>query len=201
MREWVRAFVGIGANLGDPCAAVLDAVQDIALLDGVASVRRSALYASAPFESTGPDYVNAVVELKTLLSAPQLLERLQSIEIKAGRQRPYRNAPRTLDLDLLLYGASTIQSSTLTVPHPRMWERAFVLLPLHELAPEIVGPAELAQVKPCTESLKLPSSFSRVACSSPTPTAPWVGDMAVQGFALAEILPKLRDAMQVKITE
>lgn len=147
MRDWVSVFVGIGANLGDPCAAVLGAVQDIALLEGVASVHRSSLYASTPIESTGPDYVNAVVELKTLLTAPQLLELLQSIEVRAGRQRPYRNAPRTLDLDILLYGQSTIQSAALTVPHPRMWVRAFVLLPLSEIAPDIVGAAALAQVQ------------------------------------------------------
>lgn len=147
MREWVTAFVGIGANLGEPCAAVLNAVQVMACLEGVAAVRRSSLYASTPIESSGPDYVNAVVELKTRLTAPQLLAQLQTIELKAGRERPYRNAPRTLDLDLLLFGHSTIQSASLTVPHPRMWERAFVLLPLSEMAPDIVGATDLAQVQ------------------------------------------------------
>ncbi|OGB33535.1 MAG: 2-amino-4-hydroxy-6-hydroxymethyldihydropteridine diphosphokinase [Burkholderiales bacterium RIFCSPLOWO2_12_FULL_61_40] len=147
MREWVTVFVGIGANLGEPCAAVLNAVQEMAGLDGVAAVRRSSLYASTPIESSGPDYVNAVVELKTSLTALELLAQLQAIESKAGRERPYRNAPRTLDLDLLLFGDSVIQSATLTVPHPRMWERAFVLLPLVEIAPEIVGATALAQVQ------------------------------------------------------
>jgi len=147
VREWVTVFVGIGANLGEPCAAVLNAVQEMAGLDGVAAVRRSSLYASTPIESSGPDYVNAVVELKTSLTALELLAQLQAIESKAGRERPYRNAPRTLDLDLLLFGDSVIQSATLTVPHPRMWERAFVLLPLVEIAPEIVGATALAQVQ------------------------------------------------------
>lgn len=146
MREWVTAFVGIGANLGEPCAAVLRAVQEIAGLDRVTAVRRSSLYSSAPIESSGPDYVNAVVELKTRLTAPELLAQLQAIEWKAGRERPYRNAPRTLDLDLLLFGQSIVQSPALTVPHPRMWTRAFVLLPLSEIAPDIVGAAQLAQV-------------------------------------------------------
>lgn len=147
MREWVRAFVGIGANLGEPRAAVLDAVHAMASVEGVSAVRRSSLYASTPIDSSGPDYVNAVVELKTRLTAPELLAQLQAIESEAGRERPYRNAPRTLDLDLLLFGQSTIHSSALTVPHPRMWMRAFVLLPLSEIAPDLVGAAALAQVQ------------------------------------------------------
>lgn len=146
MREWVSAYLGLGANLGDARAAVLDAMQAIACTDGVALVAQSALYASAPVDSSGPDYVNAVVQVHTRLTAPQLLVQLQALEAGAGRQRPYRNAPRTLDLDLLLYGQSTIQSPTLTVPHPRMWERAFVLLPLAEIAPDLVWPEQLAQV-------------------------------------------------------
>lgn len=147
MREWVTAFVGIGANLGEPCTAVLDAVRAIACVDGVLAVRRSSLYGSTPIESSGPDYVNAVAELQTRLTAPELLAQLQAIESKAGRERPYRNAPRTLDLDLLLFGQATIQSAALTLPHPRMWVRAFVLLPLSEIAPDIAGASELARVQ------------------------------------------------------
>jgi 2-amino-4-hydroxy-6-hydroxymethyldihydropteridine diphosphokinase len=104
------------------------------------------LYASAPIDSSGPDYINAVVAVQTLLTAPQLLVQLQSIETQAGRERPYRNAPRTLDLDLLLYGQACIQSPALTVPHPRMWERAFVVLPLAEIAPDRVSADALARV-------------------------------------------------------
>lgn len=146
MRVWVNAYLGLGANLGAARTAVLDAMRSIARTDGVALVARSALYVSAPVDSSGPDYVNAVVQVRTRLSAPQLLAQLQAIEIGAGRQRPYRNAPRTLDLDILLYGQSTLQSPELTVPHPRMWERAFVLLPLAEIAPDLVSAAQLAQV-------------------------------------------------------
>ncbi len=93
------------------------------------------------------DYINAVVEVKTGLTAPDLLQHLQQLEMIAGRQRPYINAPRNLDLDLLLYGNGHIESSMLTVPHPRMWQRAFVLVPLAEIAPGLVAPDMLDAVK------------------------------------------------------
>jgi 2-amino-4-hydroxy-6-hydroxymethyldihydropteridine diphosphokinase len=94
----------------------------------------------------GEDYFNAVAELDTGLTAPGLLNHLQQIEQQAGRERPYRNAPRTLDLDLLLYGSGRIDSVRLTVPHPRMAQRAFVLVPLAEIAPGLVSAAQLAAV-------------------------------------------------------
>jgi 2-amino-4-hydroxy-6-hydroxymethyldihydropteridine diphosphokinase len=134
-RPWVKAYVGLGANLGDPGAAVHDALQALEATDGIRCLRASGLYRSAPVEASGPWYLNAVAELETLLTAPALLQLLQTLENAAGRERPYRNAPRTLDLDLLLYGDAHIDSPLLTVPHPRMWERAFVLLPLAELTP------------------------------------------------------------------
>ena len=143
----VTAIVALGANLGDPVAAVAGAMECIAVLEGVCLVRRSALYRSAPIDSSGPDYINAVVEVETVLTAPDLLAALQRIEHEAGRTRPYRNAPRKLDLDLLLYGEAHIESSALTVPHPRMLERAFVLVPLAEIAPHLVSPAQLALVR------------------------------------------------------
>lgn len=147
MREWVTAYIGLGANLGDARAAVLGAMQAIASIDGVVCTRQSSLYRSAPVDSGGPDYVNAVVEVQTRLTAPHLLAQLQAIELGAGRKRPYRNAPRTLDLDVLLYGHARIHSAVLTVPHPRMWERAFVLVPLAEIAPQTVHTAALARVQ------------------------------------------------------
>jgi 2-amino-4-hydroxy-6-hydroxymethyldihydropteridine diphosphokinase len=122
-------------------------MASIAALEGVSLVAQSALYRSAPIDSSGPDYVNAVVQLQTTLSAPDLLAQLQTIEQGAGRERPYRNAPRTLDLDILLFGDASIQSESLTVPHPRMWQRAFVLLPLAEIAPALVSTALLDSVK------------------------------------------------------
>jgi len=146
LREPVRAYIGLGANLGDARAAVLAATQSIAALPHTTVVARSALYRSAPVQAQGPDFINAVVGVDTRLNAPDLLAGLQQIELEAGRQRPYKNAPRTLDLDLLLYGQARISSVTLTVPHPRMGERAFVLLPLAEIAPTQVNSTQLAAV-------------------------------------------------------
>ncbi len=134
------AWIGIGANLGDAQANVLDAVRRLALLDGTMVVETSGLYRTAPIDSSGPDYVNAVACIDTSFDPHELLAALQDIELAHGRERPYRNAPRTLDLDLLLYGDQIIDSESLSVPHPRMHERAFVLAPLAEVAPDLVIP-------------------------------------------------------------
>jgi 2-amino-4-hydroxy-6-hydroxymethyldihydropteridine diphosphokinase len=131
----VRAYIGLGANLGDAARAVRHAAREIADTPGIARVTLSPLYSTAPVDSSGPDYVNAVAAADTTLSAPRLLAELQRVELAHGRTRPYRNAPRTLDLDLLLYGDARIDEPDLTVPHPRMHERAFVLRPLADLAP------------------------------------------------------------------
>lgn len=146
MREPVTAFVGLGANLGAAQQAVHDALAALATLPDTRLVRASRLYRSAPVDAGGPDFINAVAQVQTCLTAPELLAALQDIERAAGRERPYRNAPRTLDLDLLLYGDARIASAALTVPHPRMRERAFVLLPLQELAPGRVAAADVAAV-------------------------------------------------------
>ena len=147
MRDSVLATLGIGANLGQAQAAVQAAIVSIAALPQTQLVRASSLYGSAPVDSSGPDYMNAVVQVHTTLSAPALLAQLQMIEQAAGRERPYRNAPRTLDLDVLLYGDGCISSTALTVPHPRMWQRAFVLLPLAQIAPQLVSESALAGVR------------------------------------------------------
>lgn len=146
VRQPVTAFVALGANLGDPQAALRQAMNDIDQIDGVTLVSRSSLYQTAPVASSGPDYVNAVVEISTRLTAPALMDQLQKLEQNAGRERLFLNAPRTLDLDLLLYGASSINSPKLVVPHPRMFERAFVLLPLAEIASARVSQAQLETV-------------------------------------------------------
>lgn len=143
----VHAWIGLGANLGDARAALAGALDAMAQWPGGRVVRVSSLYRSAPVDAGGPDYLNAVAEVATLLSAHDLLQALQAIEQAAGRQRPYRNAPRTLDLDLLLYGDERIDTPALTVPHPRIGERAFVLLPLAEIAPGRVDPDDLAAVQ------------------------------------------------------
>lgn len=137
-RAPVTAYVALGANLGDAATTVLQAVEDIAGLPGTAVLRRSSLYRAAPIDSSGPDYINAVIEASTLLPAPILLKQLQRLEQLAGRERPYLNAPRTLDLDILIYGQAQVQSPLLTVPHPRMTQRAFVLHPLAEIASSLV---------------------------------------------------------------
>jgi len=147
LRPPVTAYIALGANLGDPAANLVRAMDAMAAVQGVTLIKRSSLYRSAPLAASGPDYVNAVVEIETLLGAPALLAALQRIEQLAGRERPSRNAPRTLDLDLLIYGAAHIDSATLVVPHPRMNERAFVLLPLAEIAPHYVSAAQLQAVQ------------------------------------------------------
>lgn len=146
MREPVTAYVGLGANLGDATGTLKEAIRQLGRAAGVTLTRQSSLYRSAPVDSSGPDYTNAVVELQTNLTAPALLMCLHGIEQAAGRERPYRNAPRTLDLDILLYGDGQISSAALTIPHPRVWQRAFVLVPLAEIAPRRVPDGRLRDV-------------------------------------------------------
>ena len=146
MREPLIATIGLGANLGDARQAVQDAMRAIAAFAHCQWHAASPLYRSAPVDSSGPDYINAVLQISTRLSAPDLLAQLHQLERGAGRERPYRNAPRTLDLDILLYGAARIDSPTLTVPHPRMRQRAFVLRPLADIAPALVSSKELQAV-------------------------------------------------------
>lgn len=140
------AFVAIGANLGDAQATVRQAMADLAGLPHSQVTARSSLYRSAPVDATGPDFINAVVALDTDLAPEDLLAALQQLELHAGRERHYRNAPRTLDLDLLRHGDTVMHSATLTLPHPRLAERAFVLRPLAEVAPGQVSAGALARV-------------------------------------------------------
>ncbi|MEK9804622.1 MAG: 2-amino-4-hydroxy-6-hydroxymethyldihydropteridine diphosphokinase [Curvibacter sp.] len=123
------------------------ALQDLDGLPQTRRLRASSLYRSAPVDSSGPDYINAVAELRTTLSAYALLAELQRLEQQAGRERPWPNAPRTLDLDLLLYGDLRLDDPQLTLPHPRMRERAFVLRPLAEIAPGRVRASDLQKVE------------------------------------------------------
>lgn len=132
------AFVGLGGNLGDARATVLWALAELDRLPGTRLVRASSLYRSAPVDAGGPDYVNAVAKLATHLAPLDLLDGLQALELQAGRERPYVNAPRTLDLDVLLYADRAMDLPRLKLPHPRMWQRAFVLRPLAEIEPQLV---------------------------------------------------------------
>jgi 2-amino-4-hydroxy-6-hydroxymethyldihydropteridine diphosphokinase len=148
----VVAYLALGANLGDAVKTVREAIQSINDLPQVQVTKQSSLYKTAAMESLpgapkSPDYINAVVEIICHQSAYLLLEQLQKIEQKAGRNRPYLNAPRTLDLDILLYGNAQIQTETLTIPHPRMWQRAFVLVPLAAIAPQLVSAERLEGVR------------------------------------------------------
>ena len=136
--ELQTAWIGLGANLGDARLALQKAVQSIAALPQTRVLRVSSLYGSAPVDATGPDYLNAVAEISTSLSPLALLDGLQAIELDAGRERPYRNAPRTLDLDIVRFGDLVMNTERLTLPHPRWNERAFVLLPMAELLGEQV---------------------------------------------------------------
>ncbi len=153
-RPEVTAYIALGANLGDAQAAVRGAVRSIAALPHTRTLACSGLYQTAALGAEGaegtvadsPDFVNAVMAVVTRLDAHDLLSHLQRLENQAGRTRPYPNAPRRLDLDLLLYGRVTLCTPTLQIPHPRMNERAFVLVPLAEIAPDQVRTAALRAV-------------------------------------------------------
>ncbi len=147
----VVAYIAIGSNLGDPAHSVQLAMLAVGGILQTKLVVASSLYESSPVDASGDDYVNAVVKIETNLNAYELLAELQRLESQAGRALPQdrvhvRNAPRTLDLDILLYGDAQMSSPELIVPHPRMWQRAFVLLPLSQIAPELVSAEQLAAV-------------------------------------------------------
>ena len=146
-RPPVTAYVALGANLGDAAATLRAAFVALDELPHTHLLRYSRLWRSAPVDATGSDFINAAAALETRLTAPALLGALLALETRFGRQRPYHHAPRTLDLDLLLYGGARIASPQLTVPHPRMWQRAFVLRPLAEIASHLVTADALAAVE------------------------------------------------------
>lgn len=135
------AFVALGANLGDPAATVAAAFEALASIPDSRLEASSSLYRTAPVGLRNqPDFINAVARLRTSLPAPELLDALFAIEARFGRRRSVPNAPRTLDLDLLLYGDTVLATQRLVLPHPRLHERAFVLAPLLEIAPDIAIP-------------------------------------------------------------
>ena len=152
----------MGSNLGDPAAQIRRALQALAAMPETRLVRRSSLYRNPPAGYLDqPDFVNAVARIETRLAPRDLLERLLAIERAHGRVRDLPNGPRTLDLDILLYGERIVREPELTIPHPRMLERAFVLVPLAEIAPEAVVPgdgrvADLARNVDASALVKLP---------------------------------------------
>jgi len=137
----VRAFVALGSNLNDPPAQVRSGARALGQLPDTRLRRCSSLYHTAPIGMTGqPDFINAVCEIETTLPAATLMQALLGIEQAHGRKRDQPGGPRTLDLDLLLYGEMACAEPGLTLPHPRLHERAFVLYPLQEIAPAIEIP-------------------------------------------------------------
>lgn len=137
----IRAYVALGANLGNPVATVEAAIEALAALRGSLLKAFSSLYRTAPVGLRHqPDFINAVVAVDTRLPAAELLTELFALEARFGRERSVPNAPRTLDLDLLLHGDTVQEDPALTLPHPRMHQRAFVLAPLTEIAPDIQVP-------------------------------------------------------------
>ena len=138
----VMAYVGLGANLGLAAQAIEAAMVALGRLPNTRLAARSPVYRTAPLDADGPDYLNAVVALETGLPPAELLAALHALEQAHGRERPYRNAPRTLDLDLLLHGQLQINTPALKVPHPRLHERAFVLVPLADIAPHLHVPGQ-----------------------------------------------------------
>jgi len=135
------AFIGLGSNLADPLIQVRQALMELESIPGTRVTARSSLYRTLPVGYLEqPDFINAVASVQTTLTPQALLAALHAIENLHGRRRTMRNAPRTLDLDLLLYGEEVIDQNGLTLPHPRLHERAFVLAPLAEIAPEALVP-------------------------------------------------------------
>jgi 2-amino-4-hydroxy-6-hydroxymethyldihydropteridine diphosphokinase len=144
-----EAFIALGANLENPVQQVRQAIAELGSIEHTRVLAVSSLYRTAPVGyADQPDFINAVAKLQSGLSPHEMLEALHAIENRHGRRRSVRNAPRTLDLDLLLYGARVSAEADLTLPHPRMHERAFVLMPLAEIAPDLTVPgrASVAQL-------------------------------------------------------
>ena len=172
MAEPIHAFVALGANLDDPIAQVERAFPELARLPQTRLLARSSLYLTKPVGYTDqPDFINAVAQIETLLTPRGLLDALLAIEQRHGRRREFRNAPRTLDLDLLLYDGLIMHEPGLTLPHPRMHERAFVLAPLTEIAPQClipgVGPALASLEQADLGGLrKLPQSLTQATLSA-----------------------------------
>lgn len=146
--KWVDAYIGLGSNLDSPIDHIMSAIREISVAEGIKEIAVSPLYSSRPVgPQDQPDYVNAVMHVKTYLQPNDLLRTCQNIENNHGRKRLVRWGARTLDLDILLYDARIIDSPELSVPHPELANRAFVLYPLADIAPaelEIPGKANLA---------------------------------------------------------
>lgn len=163
-----QATIALGANLGDRKATLLAAVSRLKAHAEISEVRVSPLYRAKPIDAQGPDFCNAAAQLNTTLGANELLQQLLKIEQELGRIRGVRNAPRTIDLDLIAYEGQTISNAALTLPHPRAHMRAFVLVPLCQIDGSVrLGPASEAEKKPASYWLSQLSETQR------SEVAPW----------------------------
>ncbi|MFN0072406.1 MAG: 2-amino-4-hydroxy-6-hydroxymethyldihydropteridine diphosphokinase [Chloroflexota bacterium] len=146
------AYVGLGANIGDPPAAIERAVSEIRALPGTLLLRQASRYCTAPVGLLDqPDFMNTVVEIETSLTPEVLLQRFQMIELALGRQPTVHWGPRVIDLDLLLFGDVTLATAELTVPHAQMWRRLFVIAPLAELRPDLNDPDGVSILTRCAQ--------------------------------------------------
>lgn len=162
------AIVAFGANLGNPARAIQQAMQLLSQHPNVSEFKASNLYRTKPVDAIGPDFCNAVAQLKTSLNAPELLALLLDIEQRLGRERSTRNAPRTIDLDLIALDQQTMTLPDLTLPHPRAHTRAFVLIPLCEIAQSVVlGPQDMSAQQPASDWL------SQLTPTQRQEVAPW----------------------------
>ena len=157
-----KVFIGVGSNLGDRAGHLESARKKLLLIPGLKDFNASSVYETQPVDAGGGLFLNAVWSFETELPAPDLLRRLQEIESAANRERNKKNDARTLDLDILFYGETTIQSSALTVPHPRLHKRAFVLVPFCDLAPEWVHPVLKKTVSELFNELENPYGVRRI---------------------------------------
>ncbi len=158
-----HACIGLGGNLGDVLASMVAALSAVHMLPGTRVVSVSSVYETAPVDASGPNFLNAVAVLATSLGPHELLRALQALELAQGRERAHRNAPRTLDLDLLCHGDAVLNTPTLTLPHPRMAERAFVLLPLREALTDLPTCPAVAEV--CLPALPGDAEEAKMACA------------------------------------
>lgn len=174
------AWLGIGANLGDARQTLKDAVVCLAQQHTLTVVAKSSLYRTAPIDAGGDDYYNCVVKIETSLDVHALLALCQRVEHHFGRERPFRNAPRTLDIDILLYGDATIDETDLVVPHPRMTGRAFALVPLVEIDPELVipglGPASAFLAAVAEQRIEKVKPLCQCMGTAPAPDTPPSGN-------------------------
>ncbi|MCX5539852.1 2-amino-4-hydroxy-6-hydroxymethyldihydropteridine diphosphokinase [Paraburkholderia sp. CNPSo 3076] len=174
------AWLGVGANLGDARQTLKDAVVCLAQQHTLTVVAKSSLYRTAPIDAGGDDYYNCVVKIETSLDVHALLALCQRVEHHFGRERPFRNAPRTLDIDILLYGDATIDETDLVVPHPRMTGRAFALVPLVEIDPELVipdlGPASAFLAAVADQRIEKVKPLCQCMGAAPAPDTPPSGN-------------------------